>query len=144
MAGSPSSSSGGDDDAIVGINVTPLVDIVLVLLVIFMVTAPVMYQSAIKVKLPDAKSGEATSAQKSVLTFTITRDGAILWNGTPMNWDQISVKLKDYESKAADQTVYLSADTSATHGNVIRLMDLLRQHGLTRFALSVEGAPAHK
>ncbi len=136
------SSSSGDDDSIVGINVTPLVDVVLVLLVVFMVTAPVMYQSAIKVKLPDAKSGESTSGQTSPLTFTVTQEGSVLWNGKVMAWEEIEVRLKALGAKAAEQTVYLSADTSATHGNVIRLMDVLRQNGLTRFALSVEGRPS--
>src|SRR6476646_10217575 len=100
MAGSFSSSS--DDDMIAGINVTPLVDVVLVLLIIFLITAPVLYQSAIKVQLPKAKSGEET--QKSPLSFTITKSGEIAWDKQKMDWDTLSKKLAALGPQPADQT----------------------------------------
>jgi biopolymer transport protein ExbD len=128
-----------DDDLIAGINVTPLVDVVLVLLIIFMITAPALYQSAIKVQLPKAKSGEET--QKSPLNFSISKDGGLAWDKEKMDWDTLGQRLAALGPKAADETAIISADTATPHGTVIRLMDALRQAGMTRFALNVE-APA--
>lgn len=128
-----------DEEMISGINVTPLVDVVLVLLIIFMITAPMLYQSAIKVQLPKAKSGEENV--KTPLAFTITREGGVLWDRESVSWEELGKKLATLGPSAQDQTVLISADEATSHGTVIRLMDLLRQAGLTRFGLNVE-APA--
>ena len=118
-----------------------LVDVVLVLLIIFMITAPVIYQSAIKVQLPKAKSGE--EAQRSALNFTITKEGAVLWEKDPVEWASLSAKLAALKDKNPEQTAIISADEATPHGTVIRLMDALRQAGLTHFALNVEGPAQH-
>lgn len=136
MAGGAGFGS-SDDDVISGINVTPLVDVVLVLLIIFLITAPVLYQSAIKVQLPKAATGEA--AQKSPLQFTLDKSGQIQWDKEKLDWAGLSAKLTAMGDKAAQETAVISADKETAHGTVIRLMDTLRQAGLTRFALSVEG-----
>lgn len=135
MAGS-SSFGGNDDEMISGINVTPLVDVVLVLLVIFLMTAPVIYQSAIKVQLPKAKSGE--TAEKSPLNFTITREGSVSWGQETVDWPELGRRLAALGAKAGEESAIISADEATPHGVVIRLMDTLRQSGLTRFALNVE------
>jgi biopolymer transport protein ExbD len=140
MAGFSSSS---DDEMISGINVTPLVDVVLVLLVIFLITAPVIYQSAIKVQLPKARSGE--QQQKSPLNFTITREGSLSLDKETVSWDALPGKLTALVHGSGDPsglTALISADAATPHGTVIRLMDALRQSGLMRFALNVENAPA--
>lgn len=134
MAGGFSSS---DDEMISGINVTPLVDVVLVLLVIFLLTAPVIYQSAIKVQLPQAASGDQTEKQ-SPLDFTITREGTVHWGKDVVDWAQLGPRLQTVMKQKPDQTAMISADQSTPHGTVIRLMDALRQAGLTKFALNVE------
>ena len=136
MAGGSFGSS--DDDLISAINVTPLVDVVLVLLVIFLITAPVLYQSAIKVQLPKAKSGEST--QKSPMTFTISKDGELSWDKQKIDWDELGKRLAQMGAQAAEETAIISADQATPHGTVIKLMDTLRQAGLTRFALNVESA----
>lgn len=133
MAGNFSSS---DDEIISGINVTPLVDVVLVLLIIFLITAPVIYQSAIKVQLPSAKTGEAS--QKSPLTFTINKEGNLYWDKNPIDWKSLSQRLNDMRNKISEETAIISADEATPHGKVIRLMDALREVGLTKFALNVE------
>ncbi len=124
------------DDLVSGINVTPLVDVVLVLLVIFLMTAPVIYQSAIKVQLPSAKSGE--QANKSPLEFTMTKDGKLLWGNKEVSWDEIATKLKTFGAKISEETAIIQADQATPHGEVIRLMDVLRQAGLLKFAMSVD------
>jgi biopolymer transport protein ExbD len=133
MAGS---SYSDDDEVISQINITPLVDVVLVLLVIFLITAPVIYQSAIKVKLPQASSGE--TAEKSPFEFTLTKDGVIHWDSESLTVEQVSVKLKAMGDLAQDQTAIISADEATAHGIVVKLMDVLRQTGLTKFALNVD------
>ena len=130
---------GADEESISGINVTPLVDVVLVLLVIFLMTAPVLYQSAIKVQLPKARSGEEASA-KSPLNFTINAEGKVYWNGEELSWDKLSDRLKAMGPKLSDETAMISADQATPHGIVIKLMDALRTSGLVRFALNVEGS----
>ena len=128
---------GGDDEAISGINVTPLVDVVLVLLVIFLMTAPVLYQSAIKVQLPKARTGEENV--KSPLSFAINAAGDVYWGQDKISWEQLPAKLSAMGPSISEQTATISADQMTPHGIVIKLMDTLRQSGLTRFALNVEG-----
>lgn len=132
---------GGDDDVISGINVTPLVDVVLVLLVIFLMTAPAIYQSAIKVQLPKARTGE-DAGTKSPLNFTVSADGKVFWNGEELTFDVLAVKLKAMGDKAKDETAMISADQATPHGVVIQLMDSLRTAGLVKFALNVESKSA--
>jgi biopolymer transport protein ExbD len=135
-----------EDEAISGINVTPLVDVVLVLLIIFLITAPVLYQSAIKVKLPQAKSGE--EVQKSPLEFAISKEGelSIITGKTPekIDWATLGPRLATLGGNVSEQTAVISADEMTPHGIVVRLMDALRQAGITRFALNVESATAPK
>jgi biopolymer transport protein TolR len=130
-------SSSSDDETISGINITPLVDVILVLLIIFMITAPVIYQSAIKVQLPKAKTGEST--KKSPLVFTLTKEGQLSWDKDPISWEQLSKKLLQIAGQLSQETALINADEATPHGTVIRLMDALRQAGLTHFALNVEG-----
>lgn len=139
MAGQANAS---DDEAISAINVTPLVDVVLVLLIIFLVTAPVIYQSAIKVQLPKAQTGE-TAQKNPPLNFTISKDGVVYWDKDTVSWEEIGRRLAAMGSQTATQTAIITADEAVRHGTVIRLMDLLRQSGLDHFALSVE-APTSK
>jgi biopolymer transport protein TolR len=136
MAGGFSSS---EDEVISGINVTPLVDIVLVLLIIFMITAPVIYQSAIHVQLPKAKSGESDS--KIPVQLSLSKEGQLYWDKEGVSWDEANQRLKTMGDQAAFKTAVISADQATPHGTVIRLMDVLRQAGLTRIAINVESRP---
>ena len=126
------------DSEISGINVTPLVDVVLVLLVIFLITAPAIYQSTIKVQLPSASSGEAS--QKSPIQLGISAAGELSWNQSPISWEALPAKLKSLGPSVATEVAVVSADKATPHGSVIRLMDILRQQGLLKFALQVESA----
>ncbi len=135
MAGS---FGGGDEEAISGINVTPLVDVVLVLLVIFLMTAPVIYQSAIKVQLPKARTGE-DAGLKGPLNFTINSEGKVYWNSEELSWEKLAERLNALGPKVSEETAIISADEATPHGIVVKLMDSLRASGLVRFALNVEG-----
>jgi biopolymer transport protein ExbD len=132
MAG-PFTSS--DDEVISGINVTPLVDVVLVLLVIFMVTAPVIYQSTIQVQLPKAQTGEPTESEP--IHFTLTKDGTLHWDRQVIQWSELEQRLKALGPGASRQSAVITADEETHHGTVIRLMDSLRQAGISRLGVSV-------
>ncbi|MEK6704411.1 MAG: biopolymer transporter ExbD [Bdellovibrionota bacterium] len=125
-----------DDGLISSINVTPLVDVVLVLLIIFMITAPVIYQSAIKVSLPKARTAEET--RKAPLTFSLTSTGDLFWNNSPLSWSNLDSTIESVKQRLAEESVVISADASVSHGTVVKLMDALRFHGIMRFALNVE------
>jgi biopolymer transport protein ExbD len=130
---------GQDDSFFADINITPLVDVVLVLLVVFMITAPVIYQSAIKVQLPKAKSGD--SQEKSPFQFTISKDGElVLGDERITDWNTLPDRIQKLGAgkNLAEEVAMISADQAASHGQVVKLMDILRQSGLTRFGLTVE------
>lgn len=126
-----------DDSPIADINITPLVDIVLVLLIIFMITAPMLYQSTIDVNLPKADSGQ--QSEKTTLTFVVTKDGDLTWDKTKVTWEELPGKLKQVGPGIAQKTAIITADKAVPHGTVVRLMDILRTSGLTKVGITVEG-----
>lgn len=138
------SSFGSQDDELVSqINITPLVDVVLVLLVIFLMTAPALYQSAIKVQLPKAQSGDSAGATDNPYRFTLGKDGKLLWGKRELTLADLKVSLtKTAPEVLAQATALISADQATPHGIVIGLMDTLRNAGLTRFGMSVESGTA--
>lgn len=125
-----------NDEVISGINVTPLVDVVLVLLVIFMITAPVIYQSSIKVKLPSSSTGQDNPDAKA-LSFTIDSQENVFWNNEKLTWDELNSRLAQLSPADKEKPVSINADEKSYHGQVIRLMDALQKGGLHRFALNV-------
>ncbi len=127
-----------DDSPIADINITPLVDIVLVLLIIFMITAPMLYQSTIDVSLPKANSGQ--QSEKTTLTFVVTKDGDLTWDKTKVSWEELPGKLKALGPGIAQKTAIITADKATPHGTVVRLMDSLRTSGLTKVGITVEGS----
>jgi biopolymer transport protein ExbD len=128
---------GGDDDELIAdINVTPLVDVVLVLLVIFMVTATYIVRASIEVDLPRvAHGGEAVG---TVLSVVLTKDGQVFLDGVRRTEDELVARTRDAVGRDADTRVVISADRGALHGAVVRVIDLVRGAGATRFAIHVE------
>ncbi|HVR64695.1 MAG TPA: biopolymer transporter ExbD [Polyangia bacterium] len=130
---------GGDDEPgrmIVDINVTPLVDITLVLLIIFMVTASYIVSPAIKVDLPKAASGSAET--KSTLSLTLMKDGALFLNGERSNDDQVTRFIGDTLPKTPDLQAVIAADKVVPHGDVVHVIDLVKRAGVRRFAINVD------
>ena len=138
MAGGASFGGGGDDDQmmIVGINVTPLVDITLVLLIIFMVTASYIVNPAIKVDLPKAASG--SDQTKTTLAITIAKDGAVYLNGARTSDAGIVQYIGGELPKNPDLQAIIAADKVVPHGDVIHVIDLVKRSGVHRFALNVD------
>ena len=140
MAGN--SSSGGDDDVISGINVTPLVDIMLCLLVIFMVTTSYVVADSLKVDLPEASTGDATEPSVIMLTFTVDKDTGVrqlYLNGEKADEAALRAHIKKVKAEGkTDVQAVIAADKTASHGEVIRLIDIVKQEGIVKFALNIE------
>lgn len=126
-----------DDEGINEINITPFVDVVLVLLVIFMVTAPVMIKESLKVNLPKTLTSDITT-KASVIGVAITKEGQILLNGKLFSDERLQEELSTISKKDPQTNFLISADADSKHGDVVRLIDLLKRNGLNRFALQVE------
>jgi biopolymer transport protein ExbD len=125
------------DDGINDINITPFVDVVLVLLVIFMVTAPVMMKESLKVNLPKTLTSEMTTKADSI-GVAITKDGQVLFNGKLLSDDNLKTELLRLAQSVPETNFLISADTDTRHGDVVRIIDLLKKNNLNRFALQVE------
>lgn len=126
-----------DDDEISGINVTPLVDIMLVLLIIFMVASNYIVKEAIEVNLPKAATGEEVNNDNKSIALIIKEDGRLFMNGESTTEDKIAEASKAL-SKEANAQALIAADRGTSHGAVIKLIDLIRANGLTSFAINID------
>jgi biopolymer transport protein TolR len=129
-------AQGEDDDAITGINVTPLVDIVLVLLIIFMMTASYIITPAIKVELPKAVS--ADSVVQSMLALVLTREGDLFLNNAKASDDELRAFIRKEKSENKELEAVIAADASVRHGRVVQLIDLIKSEGVVKFAINTE------
>ena len=125
-------STSFDDDEISGINVTPLVDVVLVLLVIFMITAPALYQNALKVQLPQAQTGEDLT--KSTLQIMMAQDGTLTLQSKKTSIEELTVLVKTNHPQSA----IILADKKVEHGHVISVIDVLKANGVQKFSFGVD------
>jgi len=122
-----------DGVAISQINVTPLVDVMLVLLVIFMVTAPII-QQGVQVNLPQAKSG-AIPGTEDLLVVTIAKNGKVYLNDNSMSLDELGKKLRAIRKLQADKQVYLRADQDVRYGVVMKTIAEIKQAGIERLGM---------
>ena len=130
------SAGGGDDGPVAHINVTPLVDVMLVLLVIFMVTAP-MLQQGVDVNLPKATTAPLQGSSEQ-LVISVNKDGEVfLGSGNKMEVAEIAKKLSAIlQSRPADQQkVYIKADTELQYGKIMEVMGALHKGGVTQIGL---------
>jgi biopolymer transport protein ExbD len=130
------------DEAITGINVTPLVDITLVLLIIFMVTTKIVLNQAVPLDLPKAATG--TSEVQVVFSIVLAADGRTMVDGKLVANDEAVLPLaRDAQSQHTDLRAVIKADSAVTHGRVIHVLDLLKQARVTKIAFGVSPvAPA--
>jgi biopolymer transport protein ExbD len=118
----------------VGINVTPMVDVVLVLLVIMMVSATYIVSQSLKVELPKTASSDEPAPK--VLTVTLTRDGQTLLDGQAIAAEELARELAARRGPAA--SLVLQADQAVPHGQVVHVIDVAKVNGITKFSLSVD------
>lgn len=123
-----------EEDLSLGIDLTPLIDVVFLLLIFFMVTTTFTASSAIPIDLPSASS-ESSSAKDLTLTVSISRQGQIALNGEVLSLEQLQKRL---EAEAKDAVLVLRADKEASHGSVVAIMDSAQQAGIASIAVAVE------
>jgi biopolymer transport protein TolR len=127
--------SAPEDDEITGINVTPLVDVVLVLLIIFMVTADFLTRESVDVDLPHASHTGQTA--QGPLHIAVDKTGALFLDGQGISEAALREKVKALAA-SPDARAIVSADQALPYGQVVHLLDLVRGEGISKFALSIE------
>jgi biopolymer transport protein ExbD/biopolymer transport protein TolR len=126
------SSSGRTQSSLAEINVTPLVDVVLVLLIIFMISAPVL-QSGIDVSVPKTRTVKEITEQRLVLT--INRNQEVFLGDRPVNIHELAQKLHQQGTDPAHQVIYLRADENVPFGAFASVMDAVKQAGITKISI---------
>lgn len=128
--------AGGEDEVVSAINTTPLVDIMLVLLIIFMLTANLIARQAIEVELP--KASQSTSLNPTTLAVTLTRDGSIYLNGKPTTPQALRDAVRDAVAKDPKTQAVISGDKSVSHGRVVWVLDVVKSLGVSSFAIQID------
>jgi biopolymer transport protein ExbD len=132
---------GGNDAILAEINVTPLVDVVLVLLVVLMVAATAIASRSIAVELPKAATGEA-AAKEAPLVVTLDERGAMQIDGRAATEAEVRARAEATARGKSDASAVLAADGRARHESVVRALDLLRGARIARIALVVRAEAA--
>jgi len=124
------------EDAITGINVTPLVDITLVLLIIFMVTTKIVLNQTVPLDLPKASTG--TSDVQVIFSIILSADGRTFVDNKPLpNDDAILPLARDAQATHPEMRAVIKADAAVTHGRVIHVLDLLKTAHVNKIAFGV-------
>lgn len=126
----------GASETISEINIVPLVDIILVVLIIFMVTAPALIKPSVAVSLPEAASGDETTP--SLLNVAITAEGTVLLNNEEVDEDQAkSLARTEFERNPEVQAIVI-ADRDLAYGQIIRVLDWIKSTGIKNFAVTTD------
>ena len=124
---------GEEEELITSINVTPLVDIVLVLLIVLMVTSSYLVSKSINVELPKAATGESSSPTMSI---SIDHEGRIYLDGSPILEDALRIRIRDAYLSNREVKAVISADGRVQHQRVVTVIDTLRRENVTKFAIN--------
>lgn len=125
-----------DSGFVTGINVTPLVDITLVLLIIFMVTAHFVNDAALKIQLPKAAAAEAV--QDTPLTLAVAKDGMLQLAGQNLDRAALKARLMRAVAENPGVRVVVAADESLVYRDIVAILDTVKESGIARVALSAE------
>ncbi len=126
---------GGDDDPVMAdINVTPLVDVMLVLLIIFMIAAPMLHQG-IEVALPRAQAQNLPMRMEDPLVLSIDRDGKIFLRETPVEVEDLVDQLKAQIEARGDDSVFLKGDREVPYGKIVEVLDVLHRGGIVHVGM---------
>jgi biopolymer transport protein ExbD len=129
-------SSAGKRGIISEINVTPLVDIMLVLLIIFMLTANLIAKQAIEVELP--RASESSTLNPTVLAVTLTREGALYLNGKAATAIELRAAVQAAVAKDPKTQAIIAADKGVSHGRVVWVLDVVKSLGVASFAIQID------
>ncbi len=133
MAFTPGSKHGQMAD----INMTPLIDVMLVLLIIFMVAAP-MLTTGVDVKLPESRTGK--SLESEALVVTLSRDGALEFDRRTVSEDGLRTALGRSAAEARKRPILVRADHNIPYGRVISVVDMIREAGFSQVGFVTQGA----
>ncbi len=125
-----------NDEEITGINVTPLVDVVLVLLIIFMVTANFIVRETVEVDLPRAANGGETV--QGLVNVVIDKDAQIYLDGAKVDETELRRRVTDQLKKDPETRAIISADQALNYGRVMHLIDVVKGQGIAKFALNIQ------
>jgi biopolymer transport protein TolR len=118
------------------INVTPLVDIMLVLLIIFMLTAQLIAKQAIEIDLP--RASQSTAMQPTTISLALTRDGDLFLNGAPISAADLNTAVKAALNKDPKTQVVIAGDKAVSHGRVVWLLDTIKSLGVSSFMIQID------
>src|SRR5262252_5588533 len=124
------SAGGGDNELNSEINVTPLVDIMLVLLIIFMITAPMM-NTGVSLELPQV-TAQNVEDPEGKLVLSIAKDDKIFLGGTQVKWKELEAKLKTNDRVQKESALYIEADNALLYGRVVTAMAIAKNAGVSR------------
>ena len=133
MAGTLGGS--GRAKTIAAINVTPLVDVVLVLLIILMVSSTYIVAQTLKVQLPKARATDGTADKPTKVE--LLKDGSLRFNDNKVTEAELTQKVKDAVAADPEMSLVVSADKDVAHGNVVHMLDIAKLAGVTKFAINV-------
>ena len=142
MSHGPTQSS---DETLSEVNVIPLADLSLVLLIILMVLSPMIMQSMINVQASRAAQAKIhqTNTPEPPLILLINPDGSLVLNTIRMNGDlDFVTRLEDAINKRDDKTIMITTDPAVQHGRFVHVLDMVKQHGVEKIALLKKAAPA--
>jgi biopolymer transport protein TolR len=127
--------NGDDDDPVMAdINVTPLVDVMLVLLIIFMIAAPMLHQG-IEVALPRAQAMQLPMRMEDPLVLSIDRDGKIFLRETPVEIEDLVEQIKAQTEARGDDSVFLKGDREVPYGRIVEVLDVLHRGGIVHVGM---------
>jgi biopolymer transport protein TolR len=136
-------TSGDPYDHLADINVTPLVDVMLVLLIIFMVTAPMLHQG-VSVSLPKTETTNLPSSVEDPVILSITADGRYYINETPVARGLLRDRLNAFLRTRKDRTVFLKADRTLSVGTVVETLDVLNRMGIENLGFITDTSGSKK
>jgi biopolymer transport protein TolR len=128
-----SMKAGGDGELSAEINVTPLVDVMLVLLIIFMITAPMM-NTGVQLELPQT-TAQAPEDPEGKLVLSIKKDDTLFLGGTQIHWEELAAKVKANARLQTEKKLYIEADTHLPYGVVVTAMAICHENGVTSVML---------
>ena len=134
FSGGGDGSDGGDEQILADINVTPLVDVMLVLLIIFMIAAPMLHQG-IEVALPKAEATNLPMRMEDPLVLSVDRGGSLFVRETPVEIDDLVEQVKQQIASRGDDTVFLKGDREVPYGRVIEVLDVLHRGGIVHVGM---------
>ena len=128
--------TGDNDEPIADINIVPFVDIILVVLIVFMVTTPLIMKPSININLPKAGTGDESAP--SELAISISADGSLALNGKPSDEASINTYAQGVAAKNPEVQAVISADKDVPHGRVVGIIDAVKSGGVKKFAITID------